>query len=262
MKFRNLGKKADIRTLAPTELIGYILAAVVIILILVVAGIFTTLYFSEKNEEFAINNMVALSNKIDTLSRDDTDFSAQRAFPFYLPPDFVVVGFNKEWDDKKESDGCGSEQVRKPNFMDGAEGRKCEDSACICIFGDNNDDFMDGDEYNVELIKCIALSEVDYITTAYLDDNSNYNYPSEIWKNVVGQKIGLPDYSNVAPNFEYSFFYIYGQCDNHFWDKDLKSRKLYIEKFKDEDKTYIFIAPEHEGIITQERYNTMYKKYG
>jgi hypothetical protein len=269
MKFRRLNKKGqDVRTIGPVELVGHILGAAVVILIIIIAAAFATFYFGEKNKEFAINNFIALSNKIETLSKSREQFDVQRAFPFYLPSNFVVVGFNKGWDNNKISDGCEPEPVRKPSGIDGKEGKKCENSACICLFT-NNDDFMDGDDYNVELVQCHPFPKADYIITLYLgtsvkdkDIGKDYKYPVEIYKNIVGERIYLPDYSLIGFS-DYAFFYIYGQCEDHYWDENLQSKKLYVEKFTRNDRTFIFIAPEYEeASIIDERYNAMNKEYG
>jgi len=264
MVIRRLNKKGDVRTLPGVALVGTILALAVIVLVLFIAGKFTGLFFSEKNQELAINNFIALSNRIETLSKSRNQFDAQRNFPFYLPSNFVIVGFNRRWNDRTNSDGCEPEPVRKPSVIDGQEGKKCRDSACICLFGDRNDHFTkgkEGQEYNVELIQCRSLPEVDYIIIPYLKESKEY--PSQIYKNFIGEKIPLTGYPLTGFN-NYAFSYIYGQCDDHYWDKNLESRKLYIEKFTNEGGIpYILIAPEHEGVkIIEDRYKAMNEKYG
>lgn len=260
MLFRKLNKKGDVRTIAPSELVGWVLGGVIVLFILGVIAAFATLYFSEKQQEYAVNNFVALANKIETLSNNRDQFDFQRAFPFYLPGNFVVIGFNKEWDNNQVTDGCEPEAVRKPNNMDGKEGEKCKDSSCICLFT-NNDDLMDGEEYNVNLVECRQLPKVDYLIIPDLREN-NHNYSKEIYKNLVGEKIVIGDYSSTGFS-SYSFTYIYGQCDNYFWDTNLQSRKIYIEKLTLNGKTYIFIAPEYEqSNFINERYSVMNEKYG
>lgn len=262
MHIRGLNKRGDIRTLAPTELVGYILGGLVLVLIIIVAGVFTAFYFNEKDEEFAVNNFIALANKLEGISKSQLQFEVQRAFPFYIPSDYIIVGFNKGWSDSKVSDGCQPEEVRKPDQRDGKEGEKCINSACICLFGDSNDNFMNSDgTYNVNLVQCQSIPESDYISTLHLTDAKTYNYPKEVYYNVVGQNNGLTDYSKISFS-DYAFFYLYGQCDGYWFDKDTGSRKLYIEKFTDsQNKNYIFIAPEGSPAI-DERYTKMNEKYG
>ncbi len=264
MKFKRLGKRGDVRTLSPTELVGYVLGGIIILIIIVVAGIFTALYFSEKNEEFAINNFIALANKIETLSKSEKTFDVQRAFPFYIPSNFIIVGFNENWKDTTKSDRCEEEAVRKPSKLDGKEGEKCDNFACICLFGNSNDKFMSGNSYNVKLMQCHRLPGVNNFTTFHMEDKI-YDYPDDITYNMGGNSMNVGDYSSI--NFKnYAYFYVYGQCDNYWWDKDLLGRKLYIEKFTDDGgNTYIFIAPEEvtnqkEKPITK-RYDAMSAKY-
>ncbi len=264
MLFRRLNKKGDIREVPATQLMGTVLGAFAIILVFTFAGAFAILYFGEKDDEFATNNFIALANKIETLSKSRGQFDVQRAFPFYLPSKFVVVGFNKGWVDSKISDGCEPEAVRKPTEeIGGKEGKKCEGSACICLFGDSNYDFMDENEYNVELMECRSLPKVDYIIIPHMKENDKY--PSEISKNFIGEKIHFnpsDDYSSIGFS-DYAFSYIYGQCDDYFWGTNLQSRKLYIEKFTDNTTTYIFVTPEHEeSNFANERFTAMNEKYG
>jgi len=318
MKFKRLNKRGQVETITPTEVVGLILGIALFALIILGALIFSAMYFSEKNEEFAINNFIALANMAETLSKSQSQFDTQRHFPFYMPKGYVVVGFNKFWYDDVETDGCQKEAVRKPKAKDlpktktggGGGGEVCENSACLCLF-ENNDDFMDEDNYNVKLIQCRKI-DVDYISGIYFgttekfhyeDDwwkylkmrfwtkeywksswstftttteilipgyknlGTYYGYPPQIYKNFLGNGyLFIQDYSKIVPPmefFEYSFLYIYGQCDDYpiGQDVNLESIKLYIEKFKSEDgRMYIFIAPEGAEIIDN-RYDLMRTAY-
>ena len=273
MRFRKINKKGDVRTLAPTELVGYVLAGAVIIVIILVASIFTILYFNEKDKEAAINNFLALAHAVEVISDSRHQFDFQVGFPFYLPPDFIVVGFNKQWDNHYTSDGCQPEAVRKPEKRDGKEGAKCENSACMCLLG-NAQNLMDGDNYNVELIECYSLAGIDYIISPYLGTSKDKKpgedsgYPVGVWANLDGERIRLQkqDYADIDNGLnDYAFFYIYGRCGDYYWGANLGSVKLYLEKFRDEKgKTYAYIGPDYgsETMIVHRRFAAMNSKYG
>lgn len=253
-------------------LVGNILGAVVVLLILGFVVAFGVMYFGEKNREMAQNNFIALANVVEGLSKRGNLVDIQRNFPFYLPSDFVIVGFNKGWDNSVVTDRCEDEAVRKPTRRDGTEGTKCENSACICLFTNNDDLMKKNGDYNVELIECRSLEDVDYIIAPFLDKGLGemYEYPVHIWKNLGGKKInGLYRYASFTYGFRngYSFFYLYGQCDNYYWDRDIGSRKLYVEKIVDNGINYIFITselhPEGGGkTILDDRKEQMISKYG
>ncbi len=292
MKPKGLNKRGDVRTIVPTELVGYILAAILCVLVIIIIVKFTLTMGSNKKDEFAINNFMALANSIDLMSKREKQFIAYRGFPLYLPEGYLIIGFNANY--SRVKDGCTLDTIRKPNPKDGKEGVKCEGTSCICLFGDayrNHIIDTKKDIYTSRLMKCHPLSKVDSIVGLYMENKkggsrigpTEWVYSKEIINNIVGD---LPfrddpsitnkeDYAEIefTRKFKYSYLVIYGECKRNKAG-ELGVKKFYIEKFTDKDKkTHIFIAPEpsrelleeekRQGLgIIDNRFEAMSRKYG
>lgn len=195
-------------------------------------------------------NLNELAYEIKSLLRSDENFDASLGFPLGLEDEYVIVGFDKEWDELFRNE-------KKAQFMDvknniktecaegwGSDLKKpviCEDKACLCLYKyDKHDKIRFGVNENIP-IECrkfdgdvVFLRSKDPIDsqqrqmTPRLDVIDSYNINLEIVKEV-----------------DYPFLFLYGKYyyPNIECKRSWKVRNAYIEKFvRDDGKINLLVA--------------------
>lgn len=243
-------KKAQVEKM-PEEL-GFLVLAAVIILIsfFIITTIIGALYSDVDNQE-AIGSFTALGSSIESLLKSDKNYDYYE-LPYSLPSGFILVGFDKEWhgdlldkstlgydentviNKKVESNWCSDmEGIQKPSQC--IQG---EEVACICLYEDGyGDDFMEDYEDSKDSVfyPCIQFVNKNISISALKDSSTGY------LKRNNGLIDGAPKYPAPLPEIpgqQYEFLVGYGSCDTTFGIQN-----LYVEKYIEEDKTYITIIP-------------------
>lgn len=266
---RLCGKKAAILGVNLGELIGIILAIFIVITTAIIAAKLTQIFAGGQAAENTKASLISLTTDIKARIKDTSVFSVKRQSPYYIHKDYVIVGFDKV-QTTKPRDMCDVETVTKPS--------QCGKDACICLYenegknyGVGDDDTFDG--YSTpppEPIVCHRLPRVDYVYSyQYRNEDENEITKPEGDKtagdkafehNLMGggkSGFGPP----LVRENSYGDLILYGQCDDFTPDVNFKLQKLYIEKFVDKGKTYIFIAGESPS-LTGKRYDVMFEKHG
>ena len=228
-------KRAQV-SLATKPLIGLILAALII-------GF--TLFFFGKMYGMVLggNDDKGVGKRFDALVEASKDVLAQEenyaydTIPFFLAEDYVLIGFNDRWDDRKEvlrcekksgwfQSGFTEKPVKKPEQF----GR----DAALCLY--------ERGKYE-NPIRCKRLPEADKIVAPTeapsLTEHSNYGVVQEV------------DYDEAVKNLwpeTYEVFALYGKCGHFKYEVD----SLYIEKYE-ADATYLFIGTLSQDVQNRRR---------
>lgn len=272
-------KKRGVLGFSLTQLIGMIFVVAIVLLTLYVMGQYGPTFFTSAKTQGSLKNFKGLVDRINNgLMLEDSIYSVDVNYPFYVSDDYIIVGFstNEVTDSLKMSVDCGDyEEILKPPV--------CGELACICLWRDSiSDDFKDdggGGFDNIE--ECIVLPDVNYIFTYYYEDYAPIideeikKEKDKTKKEALEEKKGVVTHNVIGNRYNYGKFYyyqnwsksygsfiIYGECDNHWTDEITKPQRLYIEKFSDptnEGKTSIFITV--KTIETEKRYSLMRAKY-
>ena len=207
-------KSGDTWTLR--EIVTIVLAAIIVI------GLAAFLYeiqaaIFQKKDDGSIANFDRLYPEIKDLmtSTEPRDY---KIINYYLSSDYVIVGFDTEWDNQKKV-AYGS--LRNYNIY---KPSKCGTSACICLY---NDEWSPSESSTADkgLINC--RSEIfSGKNVVFMSEGGDQNVNENTLYN-----IGLPRDDN---NGNFLIYY-----SDYFGVK-----QLYIEKYQktDENKYYIYIS--------------------
>jgi hypothetical protein len=235
-----------------TLIIGLAIGAFLIFITFLVWGDLSQLFMKNTVEQANVASYQRLIVQIDNLLKNP-ELVASTKMPLMISPDYTIVGFNKEWNNKELSDGCEpSEVMIKPT--------RCQKNACLCLYRNSNEKFS-----KMKLIDCRVFNNVNYFSSmAYWflsKDEAKWtlaktkfpNIPSTVMKNQVGYKYNDDNPAkkiyptNADKNSEYySPFVLYGQCDGWLYDEDLNTKNYYVEKITKDRKTSIFINYDSE----------------
>jgi hypothetical protein len=209
-----------------------VLAAIVI---LATFSFFTKLVGLPKNnvgsqeQQGTLANLEIIGNKVQELLESNEDSIGEQDFPYFIGSNFVLVGFDKVWNDNqivKEGSffGVGNEKIAKP--LD------CFLKACLCIYEDTF-----GRDFNNNPIPldCYIFDEnIIFLGINGEDSNAGYIKAANI-------KAANEFRGQIISN-TYEYLVIYGN--------ELKTAKpFYLHKHKVNDQTYIFIS--HQDLTIQ-----------
>ena len=214
---------------------------VVIILYFFVTVIFSGLNFGSLESQQSVANYYNLVKTAKSLA-SSPDYVKTATLPkFMIDRHSSVVAFNRN--QQYSLDSCDpQESVKKP--------ASCGNSACLCYYSPGlYSNFND----NQLKESCVSFPDVDYFISFYYAGfdygrgapyvESHYGVDSTTYKNIAGDKIE-PAFPLYYPYDDYSYLFIYGQCDGWAWDQSFGTHTLYLEKLKDPlaGKTYLFVA--------------------
>lgn len=215
-------------TVTPSAIIGTLVGVFFIIAVVAFGtGIITS--FKKVVDEGSINNFNVLTNYISSMLENNDIFvnnypsktSKQGPLPYYLMNGVILVGYNSE--ERKVHTDCSNEDAKRPAQLNGKAG--------LCLHIEDNANNFDDDPQ--EPIQCFSYDE-EIIFLAPSDDNDEGGFG--------GSKRQLDVYGQVE---NYEDLFLYGsECDSTY---DLETTKLYIEKYKKDDKIYIYIEEYSEG---------------
>jgi hypothetical protein len=239
-------KRGDITI---STLIGAVFVAILIFFVVML--IYGDFLFGSPEYQASEKSYKNLLKEAQALEYSKDNLAAATLAPFALDTDVTVVCFNKN--ESFSYDACPpNERVPKPAL--------CGKDACLCLYAPGKYANFNIDN-RLSKQPCIPFPDVDYFISFYYAGfdakgsayaESHYSVDSTVYKNIVGDRISLnlPPY---YPSEEYSYLFLYGQCDGWAWDQDFGNHEIYLEKFKDpkSNKTYLFIAKNvRKDIIT------------
>ncbi|MBS3104689.1 hypothetical protein J4234_00360 [Candidatus Woesearchaeota archaeon] len=205
------------------HLLEIILAIIVISVLIYVSLRLSGLLIGKQEYESTVNNLEALSTRINALVKDDK--SLKQTMVYTLPNDFILVGFNYQ-DQAPVKTDCTQEIISKsrPNI--------CQSKPCLCIYknhggiADWSGKDFDGKGTTLPL-KCKTFEGKIVFLTPQKDPN--FQGSSSQWK---------PNYSKWN---NYNYLVLYGICGGP-WRTSWGIRQIYLEKHKEGENTFIFIG--------------------
>ena len=208
--FKN--KVADVLGLPLGTLLEVTLAIIVVIGLIYLTLNISGIFIGTQEYDSAINNMEALAVRVSGLSNETMLYS--------IPNNFILVGFSYDDKDVIKTE-CTQESIAKsrPSI--------CQSKSCLCIYKNYGSvvnwagkDF--DDKGFVKPIKCKVFNE----KLIFLSSSHDSNFQGSLtrWK----------------PNDYQSTYHlvIYGICG---LKQSLGINKITIEKYKDEERTFIVI---------------------
>jgi len=219
--------------------IGLVFAAAIILLSVYIIFAFSGAFAAPSAEkQTAINNFKALTNEVQKKLSTSAKLNTS-TLDYQIPKGFILVGFDKDWHGVFVSNACNGEGIIKPP--------QCQDKACLCLYEDTIGDDFEGDSDPDKLVVPCETFDGDITISGPADNFYNF-YQCE------GKEISFQedDYDNDCSNdgakkipdltygygiTKYEFLIIYGKCVDTWGIK-----KLYIEKYVEGDKIYLFIS--------------------
>lgn len=246
MKRGIVGKKAGVAK--SFEELGYYVIAGFIILISFF--VFSVMMSSggEVSQQEAINNAFALGRAIERMVESNATYETYEMY-LSIPSNYIIVGFDKDWHGDMideswfgEDEGYVQEEKVESNWCSDGEGIQkpsmCEGVACICLYEDTwGDDFMEDNSISKEdtVMPCVQL--LGDVSISGLGDSEAGYFARDNGLIDGGKK--LPSPMPLVTNQGYEFLVMYGDC-SPTWNPP---RKILIEKYVSDGKTYITVAP-------------------
>ncbi len=204
--------------LPPVAIIG-LLIGVFLIVGLVAFGTGIVKLFTPVIDEGSINNFNGLVSEIKSVLENQDAFVSNfkdNGRPFYLMDGVILVGY--DYNQYRQYTTCSNEYATKPSQLFGKAG--------LCLHIEDNANNFDYDPQ--EPIQCYAF-----------DENIIFLAPSDGLR--YGGFGGSHKYVNDYGKQEaYEDLFLYGgECD--IGEPDLGSTRLYVERFKKDDKVYIYL---------------------
>ncbi|MBI2652904.1 hypothetical protein HYX00_05545 [Candidatus Woesearchaeota archaeon] len=229
-------KKSDV-DISLVHLLEVFLAIGIVLVLIYFSLRLSGLFVGRQEYDSVINNLEALSLRIKELANDGKELSVQ-TMPFSIPDNYILIGFS--YDDKGDiRTECTHEAITK------SKSKICQSKACMCVY-QNSGGVTDlyGKDFdskeNVNPLKCKPF-----------DGNIIFLAPPES-PNFMGSK------SKWQPTHyrdsSYNNLVIYGICGGP-WKTSWGVKRIYIEKYKENGNTFIFIGDmSKEDIIKRSDY--------
>lgn len=208
-----------------SELIGGILAVIIIFSLVYVGGKLTGILTSKKDYDSTINSFEVLTGRIKDILQGE-DFSTTTML-YTISDKYILAGFNYKDQSKEISTQCTNENIEKtrPKPL-------CQEKSCLCIYNDLNPSpaNLGGKDFsNKEFpLKCEAF-EGNIVFLAPLNEkDKSFGGDRNSWDPVY------------YPNNGYEFLVVYGSDCNAGTDFGVKN--LYIEKLKKDGNIFVYIS--------------------
>ncbi len=181
------------------------------------------LFLSGQEYQSTVNNLEALSNRVNELVKDRKDVATQTTV-YSITDDYILVGFS--YNDNGMRTECTGESIitSRPKL--------CQSKSCLCIY-QNKGGITDwsGNDFDLKgdaaPIKCRPFEEKIVFLTPTRDSN------------FLGAQANTKPSSNRWPS--YNYLALYGICGG-FWRSSWKIRQVFIDKIKEGDNTFIIIG--------------------
>lgn len=250
------------------ELIYLIVAVAIILFLVYLAFTFYSFFKEGKEHESTVNNLKVLAGNINSMIKEDEKL-VTRTIPYYISgggmfegdTSYILVGFN--YNSEFTATDCENKKIEPPTL--------CKGRSCLCIYGDKKDN---ADFSNNEVpLECEDFNQKIVFLAPFDDKNNLDNFGD----NFKGSALSNGP-THYASNYEYLVLYGRGGCATkavfpsstptlrEVSTKDTKFnvRTIYLEKYTEGDKNYIFIAKYKEDIsdAIYKRKNALESKYG
>ena len=212
--------KKGVLEISWTELIGALLALLVITGVGYVALRLTGIVLPKKDYDSTIKSFDILGKKIDSLVKDKN--YANTELLYFLDPSYILVGFDYK-DASTQMKTCDGTFFKGEELMDSrkALGGLCE-GACLCVYKNTKANNFDKDLQTP--LKCKTFEK-----------NVVFIAPAE-QKDIfcsIGSGWNPQSYVNYYPFGSYQFLIMYGA----------NTKNLYIDKYEPKDgNIFIFLA--------------------
>lgn len=195
--------------------------AIGIVMILIYLSLkLSGLFIGRQEYDSALNNLEALSIRINELVKDSKQASIQ-TMVYSIPNNYILVGFS--YDDKGTiKTECTEENIATSRL------KSCQAKSCLCIY-QNYGGVTDwaGKDFdskgNVVPLKCKPFDEKIVFLSPQKD--SNFKGAESQWKPNL-----------IWPN--YNYLVLYGVCG---LQTSWSIKQIYIEKYKGEDNSFVII---------------------
>ncbi len=219
-----MDKRGDVES--AKVLVGLLIVVVVAFFILgFVYGLWGI--FGKGEERAATSNFNVLVSTVQNLLSNNDTVSATH-IPFFVPSDFVLVGFREFYElvptiDQSPLNTCDNKRAFRPSA--------CGLGACLCLYSD--DDFGDISKKDKNVVAC-APFEKDIVFLEESDGQGKSPFAGSYYdKHPLKDIYGKPDYE---------LLFLYGECGGKW-----QAAGVYVEKYADENgKIYVYLARESE----------------
>jgi len=267
-----INSKKGTEGLTLTQIIGIVMAVIGVIALTLLIVRLSKPFFGKQDYDATKNNFDELTDKVQELLDNKKDFAVERNFPYFIDKNYVLIGFDKDWDEDVYIDNCiRTKEIEQKAFKPS----RCSDKACLCLYKTALT-YWDEDKKEDNVLHCavfdgniIFLSK--HVTQDIAYDNRDDEGRTKLMSNNYGKErdISNPDYEikTTAQYKEYAYLsfnsiftnirkkysegVISAECDEITW----KVQNLYIEKQEIGNKIYFYITIEDDE--TDDRYNSL-----
>jgi len=256
------------------EIIGIVLGVTIVLFLILPAGsrvmnLFT--FGGGQEEASAKQNLALLGSLVNQVAVIPTQFAASENFQYGLPNKYQLIAFNDA--DNDAVDACSDKIAKRPD--------DCKSGTCLCLYKDGVDEksllcehfsrnyvfYGPGNREEVcavnadnSVIPCLRNEyrgeEVSAGPAQQQQVPQLYQGTREIadWRHGwnFGRAQPAPKY---AAAYDAENFALAGDCGLTAW----KVQPVYIEKFADQGKTYVFLA--RQSPLTHARYELLNKAF-
>ena len=248
MKLQKRGQEETGSTLIGLLIVLALLAIFFLAFSIIFGDIFGS--FGEQSSAKSYSNLI---NTSKTLSNSPEQFITKNLI-LSIHEDATIVGFNKNENSAKEVCGALTEEIQKP--------ATCGKDACLCYYDPGYDEDFNEDNKLSSTETCVRLTGIDYIMSFYYAESKTdeekvkdyYGVREEVYDNIYGARV-YPNLPPYYPNEKYAYLFLYGECDDSYWDPEFGKQLMYIEKVNDpvQDKTYLLIVKDVEKPYLESR---------
>jgi len=267
---KRFGRKGEAGTSIMSGELMYVVIGIIILIVIVIIGTrFLGMFMNKGEGQHTIANFQTLGLMIQELAEDGKDFSVIKGHPYFIGKDYLLVGFDKEWNNQFGADYMGDENFKKPN--------QCKNKACLCLykrgyFGEKSSEIqgdcflLDDDVAFISAVRgttadlsgpqkddfyqpfyrhdcCIGKEDKEKKSKqcfcAVASGLDRYDLPGGLWNNYYPPAYHYDGSGEIITRKHYESLFIYGSPLATEWGL----QNLYIEKFvnKDKGKTMLFI---------------------
>jgi hypothetical protein len=222
MLLRKIGKKADVEE-GMWQLIGAIVAIALIIVSVAAIVKFIGAFFGSTKYSESKNSFKALTQQLNAMLQSKDKYAAVENQPLYIDKDLILIGY--DYNLRNLGTTCG----RKIDIKVVAENNFCHNKPCLCLYA----------------MSSVYVYKVGDIIMPCYEFNENvvflspYNSLEEDFFQGLKKQFPPSDYYS-SQTYEDLFFYG-SKCRDPQGIRSEPTR-LYLEKFSDGDKTYIYFS--------------------
>ena len=185
-----------------------------------------------QEEQGTLANLEIIGNKVQEFLDNSDDSIGEQNFPYFIGNEFILVGFDKKWDNNKVVKARdlvraqGQEKISKP--------LECFSKTCLCIYenkGRKLNNLLANDFGTDSIPLDCTIFEENIIFLGISGEDTNY-----------GESKAAKDFGGKIIQTNYEYLVVYGS--------ELKTAKpFYVEKHDTNDQIYIFISHQDLTVV-------------